>query len=112
MTEAEQFLWHRIRKKQLHGFRFRRQHPIDPYIVDFVCLEAQLVIELDGGQHQEQAEADRLRDLWLSSNQGFRVLRFWNNHVFNETEAVLDRIAALLFDSTLGMERAGGLHHD
>lgn len=91
MTEAERFLWQHIRKKQLHGYRFRRQHPIGRYIVDFICLEARLVIELDGGQHQDQANSDQYRDNWLFEH-GFHVLRFWNNQIFIEIEAVLETI--------------------
>jgi very-short-patch-repair endonuclease len=72
---------------------------IGPYIVDFACLETRLVIELDGGQHQEQAKEDRTRDEYLLK-QGFHVVRFWNNQVFNETEAVLDKIAECLPGST------------
>ena len=98
MTDTEQLLWTRLRKKQLHGYRFRRQHPLGPYIVDFICLEAQLIIELDGGQHQAQLQDDSVRDHWLMK-QGFQVLRFWNNQVFNETEAVLERITNVLLES-------------
>jgi very-short-patch-repair endonuclease len=99
MTDAERLLWSRLRKKQLYGYRFRRQHPIGPYIVDFACLQTRLVIELDGGQHQEQANEDRKRDDYLMK-EGFHVVRFWNNQVFNETDATLERIAARLLDST------------
>jgi very-short-patch-repair endonuclease len=99
MTDAERFLWNRLRKKKLHGLRFRRQHPIGPYVVDFVCIETRLVIELDGGQHQEQVEKDIIRDKWLV-RQGYQVLRFWNNQVFNETEPVLEKISDSLLGST------------
>lgn len=78
MTDTERFVWERIRSRQLAGFRFRRQAPIGPYIVDFVCFEAKLIIELDGGQHATNAEADAVRSRWLEG-EGFRVLRFWNN---------------------------------
>ena len=73
------------------GVKFRRQHPIGPYIVDFACLECRLIIEVDGGQHQEQAEAARRRDQELSS-QGFLVLRFWNGEVLRMTSDVLEKI--------------------
>ncbi len=73
------------------GFKFRRQHPFSAYILDFVCLELKLVIEVDGGQHQEQAEQDQLRTERLSK-AGFRVLRFWNNEVLLELDAVKEQI--------------------
>ena len=89
LTEAEQKLWSRLRRKQLHGFRFRRQRPIGPYIVDFVCLEASLIIEVDGGQHAEQISKDEVRTRFLEK-EGFRVIRFWNNDVLANTDGVLD----------------------
>lgn len=88
MTEAEKKLWYYLRKKQ-RGVRFRRQHPIPTYIVDFICLEEKLIIELDGGQHHE--EADRERTAFLES-QGYRILRFWNNEVLENIEGVLEVI--------------------
>ncbi len=95
LTEAERHLWQRLRRKQLAGHRFRRQVPVGGYIADFVCLEAQLVIELDGGQHQQQSAYDERRDRAIAE-QGFRVLRFWNDQVFRETDAVLSVILAAL----------------
>jgi very-short-patch-repair endonuclease len=77
----------------LDGHKFRRQFPLGPYIVDFVCLEAKLVIEVDGGQHNE-SQSDRIRDNWLAK-QGFRVLRFWNNEVLQNTDSVL----AVVYDT-------------
>ena len=79
MTDAEQRLWQRLRERQLAGCKFRRQHPFFDYILDFVCLEKSLVIEIDGGQHLE-SESDRERDRRLRE-AGFGVLRFWNNEV-------------------------------
>lgn len=73
------------------GLKFKRQKPLGPYIVDFVCLECFLVIELDGGQHMEQVDGDRERDEYLRE-RGYRVLRFWNHQVLGEMEAVLERI--------------------
>jgi len=73
------------------GNRFRRQQPIAPYIVDFVCFEKKLIVELDGGQHAEQSAYDAERTTWLES-QGFRVLRFWNNQILMEIEAVKEVI--------------------
>ena len=86
-TEAERTLWKHLRLRQFGAHKFRRQAPIGPYIVDFVCFENGLVIELDGGQHSEQVLYDSERTKWLES-QGFHVLRFWNGQVLNETEAV------------------------
>ena len=95
-TEAEQKLWSRLRRKQLHGYRFRRQRPIGPYIVDFVCLEALLIIEVDGGQHAEQVAKDEARTRFLQK-EWLRVIRFWNNEVLANTEGVLE---AILHDLT------------
>ena len=91
MTDAERALWARIRRRQILDCKFRRQQPLGDYIVDFVCLEKKLIIELDGGQHTEQEEYDSRRTHWLEE-QGFRVLRFWNHDVFKETEAVVQAI--------------------
>ncbi len=90
-TSAENHLWFHLRAKQLGGHKFRRQQPIGNYIVDFACLRQKLIIELDGGQHANQVQRDQLRDSWLRS-QGFKVLRFWNNDVFENTEGVLETI--------------------
>lgn len=79
MTDAEKHLWRRIRTQQL-GIKFRRQHPVANYILDFACIELKLAIELDGGQHGELQTQDNARTLWLES-QGWKVLRFWNNEV-------------------------------
>jgi len=90
-TKAEKRLWERLRRKRIDGFRFRQQAPIGKYVADFVCFETKLVVELDGGQHAEQAAADAQRSEWLES-EGFQVLRFWNNEVFeniNGVEAVI-----------------------
>jgi very-short-patch-repair endonuclease len=95
MTDAEVCLWWRLRRWQMDGYRFRRQVPKGPYILDFVCLKARLVIEVDGGQHATAVEVDNQRTIWLES-QGFRVLRFWNNDVLRETNGVLETIRAAL----------------
>ena len=84
-------MWNTLRNRQLSGLRFRRQAPIGPYIVDFVCYENRLVIEVDGGQHLELADHDAERTAWLES-EGFRVIRFWNNQVLKELEAVREAI--------------------
>ena len=92
-TEAESRLWFYLRAKRFGDFKFKRQQIIGPYIVDFVCFKKRLVIELDGGQHQEKEIRgyDVHRTKFLES-QGFRVLRFWNNDVFLETAGVLESI--------------------
>jgi|SRR4030042_4730251 very-short-patch-repair endonuclease len=90
-TDAENLLWKHLRAKRLMGLKFRRQEPIGKYIVDFVCHEKKLIIELDGGQHSEEPERDKERDRWFRS-EGFRVLRFWNNDVLSQTEEVLEAI--------------------
>lgn len=77
-TDAERHLWHYLRRRHLFGYRFRRQAPVGPYIVDFLCVEARLVIELDGGQHSEQKDYDDARTDYLAALD-MRVLRFWNN---------------------------------
>jgi len=93
-TDAERVLWYRLRNRALIGAKFRRQHPIGPYVVDFVCVEARLVVELDGGQHA--GCADDARRSALLRSLGYRVLRFWNHEVFEEREAVLEAIVAFL----------------
>ena len=90
-TDAEHALWQRLRGRQLCGCKFRRQHPFGDYIVDFVCLERKLVIELDGGQHVDSMAADATRSAFLE-DAGFAVLRFWNNQVFGEMDGVLESI--------------------
>lgn len=90
MTDAERLLWKHLRAHRLCGAKFRRQQPLGPYIVDFVHFGARLIVECDGGQHND-SDSDRRRDAWLQQ-QGFRVLRFWNNEILNETESVLTAI--------------------
>ncbi len=87
MTDAERLLWRRLRDRQMNSCKFRRQVPLGRYVVDFVCFEKGLVVELDGGQHAEQEEYDAARTAWLES-QGFKVLRFWNHEVMLNVEAV------------------------
>ncbi len=90
-TPAEQHLWYHLRAHRFLGLKFKRQKPIGPYIVDFVCMGHALVIELDGSQHGDQIAYDRERDAWLAS-QGFTVLRFWNHEALDQTDSVLERI--------------------
>ena len=91
MTEAERVLWREVRAHRFAGFKFKRQEPLGLYVVDFVCYEAKLIVELDGGQHADQKEADEERTRWLAS-QGFRVLRFWNNDVLTNIAGVMQEI--------------------
>ncbi len=90
-TEAEKLLWNHLRRHQLAGFQFRRQEPIGKYITDFVCYQRRLIIELDGGQHQDQADYDAEHTRWLVS-RGFDVIRFWNEEVLGNIDGVLDKI--------------------
>ena len=91
MTVSELRLWTRLRGEQIDGYRFRRQVPIGPYIVDFACPRLKLIVEVDGGQHAVGAERDGERTSWLES-RGYRVLRFWNNDVLDELEGVVETI--------------------
>ena len=90
-TDAEKKLWGLLRSRQLARCKFRRQVSVGRFIVDFVCFEKRLVLELDGGHHQDQAAYDEQRTTWLAS-QGFRVLRFWNHQVLTEPAAVQEAI--------------------
>jgi very-short-patch-repair endonuclease len=91
MTDAERKLWNHLRGTGLGGFKFRRQYQLGPYIADFISFEAKLVVEVDGDQHASQSATDNDRSDWLRSN-GFRVLRFWNHEVLQQTDAVLRAI--------------------
>ena len=90
-TEAERKLWFLLRDRRLNGAKFRRQVPIGNYIVDFVCQEAKLIVELDGGQHADQVAYDTARTEWLAG-VGYRVLRIWNNDLTENEEGVLTAI--------------------
>ena len=94
-TLAERRLWQQLRFRQLDGHRFRRQAPIGRFVVDFVCFEQRLIVEVDGGQHAERAQEDAKRTRWLEG-EGFRVLRFWNSDVLQNTEAVVESIRGAL----------------
>jgi len=91
LTEAERSLWRRLRLRQIGGHKFRRQQLIGGYIVDFVCLEERLIVEVDGGQHSKQGAYDLERDSWLGK-QGFLVLRFWNDEILNGIDSVKEKI--------------------
>ena len=90
-TDAERQLWYYLRRRNLRAFKFRRQHPIAGFIADFASIEAHLIIELDGGQHAEATGYDAARTRKIEA-KGYRVLRFWNNDVLQQTEAVLEVI--------------------
>jgi len=90
-TSAEDFLWQRLRGRQLAGYKFHRQHPVDRFIADFYCAKSGLIIELDGKVHQQQTEADLERDQRLTE-LGFRVLHFSNAQIFEQTDQVLNLI--------------------
>jgi very-short-patch-repair endonuclease len=92
-TRAEQALWFELRARRLGGHKFRRQWSLHPYIVDFCCVERGLVVEVDGGQHSEECDADRTRAL---QGMGFRVIRFWNNDVLGNLDGVLEVILKAL----------------
>ncbi len=96
-TEGERALWLRLKNKQLEGVKFRRQQPIGPYIVDFASFDRKLVIEIDGGQHNEEEikGRDEERTTWLRE-RGYQILRFWNNEVLMNMESVLERISETL----------------
>ncbi len=99
MTQQEVRLWLHLRELRRRGIHFRRQVPIDGYIVDFACYHPKIVIEIDGGQHalRFRARRDRIRNSYLCRN-GFRVFRFWNNEIDSNIEAVLTLIAAAVAD--------------
>ncbi len=99
-TDAESKLWACLRARQLCGAKFRCQYSIGRFIVDFCCFERRLVVELDGGQHAGQTAADQRRTSFIVS-RGYRVLRFWDNEVMEDIDAVLEQIAQ-------GLERSEG----
>ena len=90
-TDTEKKLWYLLRGRELKGFKFRRQFPIGPYIADFCCWERRLVVELDGGQHAVDIAKDKRRTLFLNQ-QGYKVIRFWDNEVLTQTASVLEVI--------------------
>jgi lysyl-tRNA synthetase class 2 len=94
-TDAEKKLWFRLRDRRLVGWKFRRQFPIDRFVVDFFCAHGHLIVELDGGQHAERTDADASRTKILET-MGYLVLRFWNNDVMRNIDGVVEVIAATL----------------
>ncbi len=100
-TDAEAVLWQELRSRQLSGYRFKRQHPISNFMVDFVCLESRRVVELDGGQQQVSFKYDSARTDYLNQH-GFSVIRFWNNQVLTEINGVKE---AILLSLTIQIEK-------
>ena len=96
-TEPERRLWQKLRRKQLDGYKFRRQHPIGRFIVDFYCHEAKLVVEVDGDSHAFQEAYDAARTAWLEA-QGLRVLRFDNQTVMKNLDGALELILAICWE--------------
>ena len=94
-TDAEALLWHHLRARQIAGFKFRRQHAVGPYVLDFFCHEAGLAVEVDGSQHMDQAAQDEARTRYLET-LAIKVLRFTNTEVLTETDAVLEVILSQL----------------
>lgn len=94
-TDAEKALWQRLRNRGLQDLKFRRQVPVGPYVADFLCESARLIIEVDGGQHAENKEYDQYRDDFLRAN-GYEVIRFWNNEVLGNLDGVLEAITVKL----------------
>jgi very-short-patch-repair endonuclease len=95
-TRAENLLWQQLRRNQIEGFKFKRQVPLDGYILDFVCFEARLIIEVDGSQHAE-SKSDKIRDTHFCTH-GFRVLRFWNDEVEDSLDSVVLAIRSQLLN--------------
>ena len=90
-TDTERKIWQLLRSRNLNGAKFRRQHPIGPYVIDFICINEKLIIELDGSQHQQQQTHDAQRTMFLQQ-AGYRVIRFWDNDVLLQTESVMQVI--------------------
>jgi very-short-patch-repair endonuclease len=104
-TEAEQCLWYHLRAQRFMGLKFKRQKPVGPFIVDFICLELGLIVEAAGGQHGDPS--DHRRDAWLRE-RGYTVLHFWNNDVLRNTESVLERVRQVVLTLSPGPSPASG----
>jgi len=99
LTEAEKRVWQILRSRQMNGHRFRRQVPIGPYIADFLCHEARLIVEIDGGQHNPSSQQEAERSAFLQT-EGYRILRLWNNEVLENPEGAHEAIAERLGNIT------------
>ncbi|MEW6516108.1 MAG: endonuclease domain-containing protein [candidate division FCPU426 bacterium] len=97
MTDVERKLWYSLKDRRFGGLKFRRQHPIGPYVVDFYCAEKHLVVELDGGQHAMNEKQDQEWSRYLEL-QGYKIIRFWNNDIQNNIEGVLQRLSEYICD--------------
>ena len=106
LTDTERLLWRYLRAEQIEGYKFRRQEPIGKYIVDFACHEKRIVIEVDGSQHSIDKEIDKTRDKWLRE-QGYEVIRFWNNEVLTNVYGVLEVIRNTLLSPSLNPSHQG-----
>ncbi len=112
-TDAEQRLWYHLRAHRFLGLKFKRQKPVGRYIVDFICHERRLIIEVDGGGHAHQTAYDHERDTWLRE-RGYRVLRVWNHDVVQQLDGVLEqiRLAALAPSPPAPLPQAGEGNED
>lgn len=106
LTDAERKLWYGLRDRRLKGRKFRRQYALGGYVVDFVCLEEMIIVEVDGSQHADTAAEDAVRSSWLEG-QGFRVMRFWNNDVLKNIVGVLTQISASFSPHPAPLPQAG-----
>jgi very-short-patch-repair endonuclease len=104
-TNVEGVLWYRLRGRRLNGYKFVRQAPIGPYVVDFICRECRLIVEVDGGRHAD-SQSDAVRDKW-PADRNYRVLRFWNSDVSRNLAGVLETIATALAESSPHPDRRG-----
>ena len=102
-TDAERILWRHLRARRMAGYKFRRQFVIEPYIVDFVCLDAKLIVEADGGQHLQQVGEDSKRTGFLES-LGYTVMRFWNDEILGDIDTVLEQIHRSLMEEPSGRD--------
>jgi very-short-patch-repair endonuclease len=109
-SDAEYALWKHLRGRRLKGYKFRRQVVIEPYIVDFLCLETKLIIEADGGQHVEQMAYDARRTATLEG-MGYKIMRFWNNEILGELQSVLEQIESALIEDSLDRDTSSQPPH-
>ena len=103
-TDAEAVLWRKLRGRGLENYKFRRQVPVGPYVADFLCKEAMLIVEIDGSQHLAQVEYDQFRDAFLRAS-GYEVVRFWNNEVLMNVNGVLESLTLTLSQRARGLKR-------